>query len=62
MPKDQKEPPTSSERAAFETHLTDLPAWQVAALKAHTRWPEGREVTAAEFQAALKAALGEVIA
>lgn len=53
--------PEQSGRVPFETLLTGLPAWKVAALKAFTRWPEGREVTQQEFDDALEGATGEVI-
>lgn len=33
-------------------------AWKFTAAKAHARWPEGKEVTKAEFEAAVAAAAG----
>lgn len=53
--------PPESGRQPYETHLAGLPAWQQAALRAHTRWPDGREVTAQEFKQALEQAAGQVI-
>lgn len=53
--------PEQSGRVPFETLLTGLPAWKVAALKAFTGWPEGREVTQTELDDALAGATGEVI-
>lgn len=50
-----------SGRKPFEDYFVGLPAWKVAALKASTRWPQGREVTQEEFEQALEAATGEVI-
>jgi hypothetical protein len=38
-----------------------LPRWKQAAVWAKYRWPEGREMTEAEFLAAVKATLEEVI-
>lgn len=60
----QKGAPSSTDDPAlhpYETFLDGLPAWQVAALKAHTNWPAGRAVTRAQFDDALKAMKGEVI-
>lgn len=37
------------------------PAWLFAATKAKHRWPEGKVVTRAEYEAAVKAAMKEVI-
>lgn len=37
------------------------PAWLFAATKAKHRWPEGKVVTQAEYEAAVEAAMKEVI-
>jgi hypothetical protein len=41
------------EMKAFETHATEkkIPAWLVAAMRAHDRIPAGREMTAEAFDA-----------
>lgn len=71
--RDQKEQPSSStptpeaqapaqaERQPFETYMAGLPTWKQAAVRAYADWPQGREVTRAEFDAALHGALSEVI-
>lgn len=58
---EQAAPTNPEARLPFEQHAAGLAAWELAAVKAGQNWPAGREVTLAEFQAALAAVHGEVI-
>jgi hypothetical protein len=61
-------PPSKVEKAEekaitlpFEQHAADLPAWELAAVRASQNWAAGREVTEAQFQDALEDVRSEVI-
>lgn len=56
-------PPAPPERRPVEAWAKDLavPGWLFAAAKQKRRWPQGRETTKADFEAALSAALHERI-
>lgn len=49
------DPAPTPKRLPIEQHAEQLavPAWLFAAARAHHNWPQGRELTEAEFQAAL---------
>lgn len=63
MPKTEAVEKPTAEIKPVEHWLSKarLPRWKQAAVWAKYRWPEGREMTEADFQAAVKATLEEVI-
>ncbi|MFC5846735.1 hypothetical protein [Deinococcus petrolearius] len=60
-PTPEAQAPAQAERRPFETYLPGLPAWQQAAVRAYADWPQGREVTRAEFDKALEGSTKEAI-
>lgn len=52
---DDKTPPKEPKADTIEAHAAALgvPAWQFAGIKARQQWPQGKQVTRAEFQKAL---------
>lgn len=59
MPNDNAAPKAADEKKSAEQFAADkgTPAWLFAATKALNAWPVGKELTAAEYDAAVKAAL-----
>lgn len=55
-------PPPDGDKQPFESFTGGLKPWELAALKATTRWPAGFAVTQGEFDEALQATREEVIA
>lgn len=54
-------PPDTGDKQPFEAFTGDLLPWELAALKATMRWPEGFAVTQSEFDDALRVTRDEVI-
>ena len=61
--KDETQEVQEEPRRPYEEWARELgtPGWLLAATKAKHRWPEGKVATRAEYEAAVKAAMKEVI-